>query len=165
MDLLLFTRMVLRYTTAHMRSFRLALTEFLLTLWRKRSHSRESPSRLFQVPHVIQIERVYLILDSMHYEIIEQNLATHEFHLVALQENLSLPLPESLRRFKTIQISIDGTRIDDTRWQVRVTFQTESHLSTIRIKHADLILEDLTRALGWQNYSIIECPPPNALAA
>lgn len=123
----------------------------------------EKPSRTFNIPEMTSIERAHFILKSMNYEIVEQCLSQDEFTLVALKDNLDQK-PNNSQHFKRVLISLLGKRING-RWEVQVSFATEDPLIIPDVKYADLILEDLTRALRWQSYWIIECPPPEETAA
>ena len=46
-----------------------------------------------------------------------------------------------------------------------MTFKSDETLSLVTAKYADLILEDITKALRWQTFWIIECAPPLRRAA
>jgi hypothetical protein len=130
----------------------------------------QHPSRHFHITDPKDLEKIFLVLTRMHFEIIEQNLGKNEFSLVAIHS----PSPSDSRQhviaFKNISLSIQGVREHNPSltptWQIQLFLKTTDLPSSQRTRYAELILEDLTRALGWQNYWVMDDESPsNSLAA
>jgi hypothetical protein len=161
MDLLEITMTVLRFSLAYMRGFRNQLKVSFAYL-KEKPH----PSRLFKVPPLSRVEKVHLVLASMQYEIIEQSQANKSFHLVALLENSQGHPFKEFQNFPSVQIAIEGVLLENQKWEIRLSFMTLSYLSPRRTKDAELVLDEITRALGWQGYLVVpQDETSNILAA
>jgi hypothetical protein len=118
----------------------------------------ERPNRRFRIPDEKDLKKIYPILSSMQFEIVEQKLSSDSFHLVAFFEKGAHLSASHFEDFQVIQISIQGVKSHDRHWQITLNFDTPQPLKAELSRQADLVLEKVTLALGWQPYWIIDCP-------
>jgi len=126
----------------------------------------ESPSRLFLVPTVSQLEKIYPILTCLNYEVIERQAGNSTFFLTVQRKHGPKDFLNSITHsFEEISLSIQGHLQSDQKWQVRIQFQSKQAPNPKTTRSAHLVLENITLVLGWQNFWIIECPPPSVRPA
>jgi hypothetical protein len=118
------------------------------------------------ISHVSQLEKIPLVLTTLHYEIIEQSLDQKEFHLISIRRLLPQDfLHDMVRPFEEITLKIDGVLHPDQKWRVRIVFQSKKGITQEMSAQVNLIFENIALILGWQDFWVIESTPPSALAA
>jgi hypothetical protein len=141
---------------------------FLLRLIQARTSrsTTESPSRLYLIPHVSQLEKIHLVLTTLHYEIVEQSFDQDKFQLISIRKLLPKDfLHDMVHPFGEITLNIDGALQPDQKWRVRIVLQSKKGITLEMNTQVNLILENIALILGWQDFWVIEIPPPSVLAA
>src|SRR5687768_11142104 len=98
----------------------------------------KSPTRLFHLPDLNQFERVYLILSTIHFDVVEQDLNGDNFRLSLIRETLG----ETLDSFRSEELTIRGRKLSNSRWEVQISIPENQ------------VLDEIMLVLGWQNYLI-----------
>lgn len=137
--------------------------------WLPGSLTGRPVGRQYQLPSLSQLQKTSLVLSSMQYEVLENSLSNEEFYLEATLSPTAIPIQKQSHIFKSVSISIKGSRDAHQNWRIQLVLHT-GHSGALfpadRLKYSELILEEITLALGWQAFWIIECPPPpTSLAA
>jgi hypothetical protein len=127
----------------------------------KLSFFSERPTRQFLFPDSNQFGKIYFILTSMHFEVLQQNKDSTQLYFEATRQPSNKDIRRHLRAFKNITVTLRGVFTPSQGWQVRVVLETPRLSSQTQVDLAELILEDLMNALGWKTYGVAEFSSPS----
>ena len=111
------------------------------------------PSRLFQIPSLKALTQIELILTSLNYKIIEKTTQNPDLFILSCETDPLSHVPD-------LKILLKGERSKEEHWRVRIQLNPDCKNYGLNFRNIDLVMENMMRALGWQNYWIIELMAP-----
>jgi hypothetical protein len=116
----------------------------------------EPPSRLFHVPVSVDLHAIFTTLLRLGYEMTEQNLEERRFFSVLTHGSFH------------VRVRVEAQRLDRC-WEVRFFCDVEtvvedplSPASLLPGRNLYLLLAQITEAMGWKKYWVIEAEQPLA---